>query len=182
MKNAFLITIIAGIVVAPGRAQDTAATPSADVPELAALSRLIGKWDSQFEAKRIEGVTEGETRKGTAEAGWILGGRFLRQTWAVEGAGAEPGMSGSSIMTYDPAKKAYRSWHFVSTGSTSEGEGTYDKATRTITWTARDANGFRTRTRSSFAEDGSENWTITVTDTEGRIVTDMKGKNTRRKP
>jgi hypothetical protein len=182
MKRAFLaILTIVGLSVGQGQAQEPASGPSPDVPELVALSGLIGKWDSRSETKRIEGVNDGGVLKGTAEGEWIHGGRFLRQTWTIEAAGTVPWMSGSAVMTYDPAKKAYRSWHFVSNGSTSEGVGTYDKATKTMTWTARHANGFRTVTKSSFADDGAENWTIIVTDADGKVVEDMKGKNTRRK-
>jgi len=180
MKKAFLAVATIAIL-SVGRAQAQESGPSPEVPELAGLSGLIGKWDSRFEVKPLEGVTEGGARKGTAEGEWIHGGRFLRQTWTIGATGSEPGMSGSAIMTYDPGKKAYRSWHFVSNGSTSEGEGTYDEKTRTMTWTARDVNGFRTVTKSSFPGDGVENWAITVTAADGKVVADLKGTNTRKK-
>jgi hypothetical protein len=177
----FAIATIAALVVGQGQAQEPTTGPCREVPELAALSGFVGKWDCRSQLKPLEGVTEGGTRTGTAEAEWIHGGRFLRQTWTIEPAGTEPGLSGSAIMTYDPAKKAYRSWHFISNGGTRESPGTYDEKTKTMTWTARDANGIHIVTKSTFAEDGSENWTITVTDAKGKVVEDMKGKNTRRK-
>ncbi len=181
-SGAFLaIMTIASFAVAPGRAQESASGPSRDAPELAVLSGFVGKWDSRSEAKRIEGVSDGGARKGTASAEWVLGGRFVRQTWVIEAAGSEPELSGVSMMTYDTAKRTYRSWQFVSNGSTSEGEGVYDAKTKTITWKAHDADGVRTVTKASFAEEGAENWQITVTGANGRILADVKGKNIRRK-
>jgi hypothetical protein len=182
MNEAFLaIATIAAFAVGQGQAQEPATGPSPEVPELVALSGLVGKWDCRSQVKPLESVTEGSTRTGTAEAEWIHGGRFLRQTWIIEPAGTQPGLSGSAILTYDPEKKSYRSWHFLSNGGTRESPGTYDEKTKTMTWTARDANGIHIVTKSTFAEDGSENWTITVTDAKGKVVEDMKGKNTRRK-
>ena len=176
-----LVLAIFACLVVPVGAQGPATGPSPDVPELAPLSGFVGKWESRLEEKPIAGVNEGGSRKGTVSAEWIHGGRFLRQTWAVETEGAQPAMSGSAIMTYDPEKKAYRSWTFVSTGMTSESEGTYDAKSKTLTWTARGANGVRTVTKSSFPEDGAETWSITVKDGDGRVVVDITGKNTRLK-
>ena len=92
-------------------------------------------------------------------------------------------MSGSSIMTYDFVKRTYRSWYFASNGLTNEGTGTYDEKTKTMTWTARDtSNGLVTTTRASFDKaDGSENWAISIVLTDGKVIADLKGKNTRRK-
>ena len=177
------LAIVTVTMTTSGRIQAQEPGPSAEVPELAVLSGYAGRWESRYEAKRIEGVNEGGDRKGTAEAQWILDGRFLRQNWTSAPTGSDPGMSGYSIMTYDPAKRAYRSWHFVSNGSTSEGTGTYDEKTKTLTWVARDtANGLVTTTKTSFDKgEGSENWVIIVALTDGKVVADLKGKNTRRK-
>ena len=149
-----------------------AAEPTPELPELKALAGYVGRWDCRFEDN-----LHGASLKGTAEGEWILGGRFLHQTWTID----EPVLSGSSIMTYDPGKKSYRSWHFVSNGSTSEGAGKYDEKTKIMTWTVRDANGLRTTTHSSFDKDGNESWTITVADGDGKVVSDMKGRNTKRR-
>jgi Protein of unknown function (DUF1579) len=182
VRSAFLaIMTITSFAVVPGRAQEPVSGPSREIPELAVLSAYVGKWDDRCEIKRIEGVSEGGTRKGAASAEWVLGGRFVRQTWMLEAAGRDPQLSGSWMMTYDPAKRTYRSWLFVSNGSTSESEGSYDAKTKTFTWKARDADGVRTVTKSSFAEDGAENWAITVTEANVRVLADMKGKNIRRK-
>jgi hypothetical protein len=182
MKIAFLtIATIASLSVGQAQAQQEGSGPSPEVPELAALSGLIGQWDCKLEVKPLEGATKGGVREGNAKGEWIHNGRFLRQTWNMEAAGAVPSMSGSAIMTYEPVKKTYRSWHFVSDGSTREGTGTFDEKTKTMTWTERDSNGFRLVTKSSFPEPGIENWSITVTDVDGKVVDDLKGKNTRRK-
>jgi hypothetical protein len=178
----FALAIVAAVAVAPARAQEQASGPSAEVPELAALSGFVGEWDSRSEAKGIEGVTEGGSFKGTAEARWIHGGRFVRQTWVITEGGQEAGLNGSAILTYEPEKRAYRIWSFMSTGATGEGEGSYDPKTKTFTWKVRDSNGLQTVTKSSFATEGEENWSIVISAGDGRVVTDMKGKNTRRKP
>jgi len=177
----FAGAILAWLLGAPGLAREPEPGPSPDVPELAALSGYVGSWDSQSEIQPIAGITEGGTLKGSAQAEWIHGGRFVRQTWTIEADGTRPAMSGSAIMTYDPAKKRYRAWSFVSNGTTSVGEGQYDEASRTFTWQSRDENDYRTVTRASFAEAGVENWSIDVTDPNGRLVSGLRGKNVLRK-
>jgi hypothetical protein len=182
MKTAFLaLASLAVLAPAPARAQEPGSGPSAEVPELAALSGFVGRWDTRSEARRIEGVAEAGSFRGTAEASWIHGGRFVRQTWAITEGGAAAGFNGSSIMTYDPARKAYRVWSFMSNGTVGEGEGTYDAKAKAFRWKTRDSAGMQTTTQTSFATDGEENWSIVITDGDGRVVADMKGTNTRRK-
>ena len=60
MKETFLaIATIAVLGVGQGQAQEPASGPSPKVPELAALSGLVGKWDCRFQFMPLEGVTEG---------------------------------------------------------------------------------------------------------------------------
>jgi hypothetical protein len=119
---------------------------------------------------------------GTATGEWIHGGRFLRQTWAIERGTGLPPMSGSTIMTYDPRQRAYRSWSFFSTGFTIESRGTWDAKSRTMSWTGQDAESGRSMViRATFAPDGTETWGIVEKDKGGKVVSESSGRNTRRK-
>lgn len=182
MKTAMIVTLLFGnLLAAQAPAPTKAGGPSPEVPELANFSAFVGQWDCQYELKPVPGISEGGVRKGTASGEWILEGRFLRQEWTVEAKGAEPSMSGSTLMTYDPMKQSYRIWGFNSTsaGSTT-GEGTFDVTTKTLNWTSRDENGVTTTTKSSFDQDGAENWSIVVKGGDGQVYADLTGKNTRR--
>ena len=108
--------------------------------------------------------------------------RFLRQTWAVTPGAGFPPLSGSTIMTYDPRQRAYRSWSFISTGFALENRGTWDAKARTMTWTGQDAQSGQTMvTRATFAADGIETWSIVEKDKDGKVVSESTGRNTRRK-
>ncbi len=144
-------------------------------PELETLKHFIGKWDVA--------VTENADVKGTATAQWIVDGRFLQQTWSIDIAGGDPSkISGTTLMTYDAKKRTFRSWQFLSTGSTIEGEGVWDAAARAFTWTVRDpASGNTVVSKTAFPEDGVEKWTIVTTNREGETKSSFGGTNTRRK-
>src|SRR5437763_346362 len=106
-------------------AADPAPGPAPDVPELKALSHWVGRWDGQLTVKPGDGFP-GRTATGTSQTEWVHGGRFARQTWTIAAGDGFPEMSGSSMMTYDPQRKAYRGWTFVSTGGVSEATGTWN--------------------------------------------------------
>jgi hypothetical protein len=91
-------------------------------------------------------------------------------------------MTGTTIMTYDPRQKAYRSWGFYSTGAMGESRGAWDAQTRTMTWTIRDAEaGGEAVTKATFPEDGRETWSITEKDRDGKVVGEISGRSTRRR-
>ena len=164
------------------RSADDPSGPAKDIPELKVLSQYAGNWDGEMTVKPNPNQPKGAQTTGPAVGEWIHDGRFLRQTWSSKASGAFPAMNGSTIMTYDPHKKTYRSWSFNSGGQMGESQGTWDAKTRTLTWTMRDdGGGGASVTKATFPEIGIESWSIIVKDRDGQVVADLSGKNTRRK-
>jgi len=144
-------------------------------PELDPLKLYAGKWDVA--------VTDNASVKGEASGQWILEGRFLQQSWSLDTETPDaPKLSGTTMMTYDSTKRVYRAWHYFSNGSFAEADGTWDGASRTFTWTGRDAaKGTTVVTKASFDGD-VEKWSIVTTKSSGEQVSSFGGTNTRRKP
>ena len=146
---------------------------SDNIPELAALERYAGSWETEFTSKNLP------YSKGKVTAKWVLGGRFLQQAAeATDGSDFKY----MSLMTYDPVKKIYRTWFFLSDGITGETEGTWDAQGQVMTSVSPkdDRGGFSTTT-ADFSEPGVEKWKIVYKDTSGKVVNEMSGKNTRQK-
>jgi hypothetical protein len=143
-------------------------------PELDTLKLYAGKWDVA--------VTDNASVKGEASGQWVLEGRFLQQSWSLDpGAPDAPKISGTTMMTYDSVKRVYRAWHYFSSGSFAEADGTWDEPSRTFTWTGRDATkGTSVVTKASFDGD-IEKWSIVTTKSSGEQVSSFGGTNTRRK-
>lgn len=158
--------------------------PAQEVPELQVLSHWIGTWDIDMTVKVGADAAKVSRTKGKATAKWILDGRFVQQTGTLEagdGMGM-PAMKVTTLMTYDQAKKAYRSWMFYSTGTVSESEGSWAAKTRTMTTTSRDAdNNWNTTIKATFPDPATEVWQILVKDGAGKVIVEVNGKNTRRK-
>jgi hypothetical protein len=169
------VLVLIGLLGGPVRAAEG---PSKEVPELEPLNHYAGNWGSEMTIKGIE-----KPIKATVEGKWIHNGLFLQQTWRTEAEGDMPSRSGTTIMTYDPRKKAYRSWSFNSAGGMFESQGAWDAKARTMTWTMRDTDsGATMTTKATFAEDGNgETWSIVEKDGEGKVRGEFHGKNTRQK-
>jgi hypothetical protein len=177
-----VLVVFASIVLTSSAVADGPQGPSKDVPELQVLNHWVGTWDVELAVKPNADLPKGGRAKGTAAAAWVLDGRFLQQTSASEAGEGLPAMQVTTLMTYDPRKKVYRNWAFFSTGFVSESEGTWDEKSRTMTSTSRDAeSGTATTIKATFAEDGTETWSIVTRDREGKAVNETTGKNTRRK-
>ena len=155
--------------------------PSAEVAELAPLNRWVGRWETRSTIKPPIDAP-GPTSKGTATGLWVMEGRFLKQDWVVDPGESSPKVSGTTLMTYDTAKKTYRSWMFVSSGDVAEYQGTWNDASKTMTWTSKPSPEMVTVViKASFREDSHESWTLVHKDPEGRVLFEMNGTNTRKK-
>ena len=176
-----VLAILAGIFLAAPASAEAPQGPAGDVPELKVLEHRVGEWDVEMTIKPADGPSGGIKAKGTAKAEWVLDGRFVQSTWTMEGEDGSPPMKGISLMTYDPGKKAYRGWMFLSNGSVSQTEGRWDDKTRTMTLKARDPQGGSSTVVESFAEDGTQTWTIVEKDRDGRVLAEVTGTNTRSK-
>ncbi len=146
--------------------------PSKDIPELATLSHWAGNWAARIDKPAV--------RAGSSHAEWIVNGRYLQQTWKVAADADNPELSGTWLMTFDAKQMVYRQWQFNSDGFTGEATGKWDAATRTMTWTSRDAaNGNTTVNKDVFLNADEHPWSIVVTDRQGNTVFEMSGKNKR---
>jgi hypothetical protein len=174
--------VVAGFCLAAAVHGDEPQGPAKDIPELDVLKHWIGVWDVEMNVKPRGELPKGMHAKGTTTAEWVLGGRFVQQTGTLKSDDGSPPMHATTLMTYDPGKKVYRSWMFFSSGAVSESEGKWDEKSRTMTSTSRDADSGGTMTiHATFPEDGVENWRIVEKDREGKVVGETSGKNVRRK-
>jgi Protein of unknown function (DUF1579) len=182
MKHCFAVCVLlTGMILISSACAEAPQGPAKDVPELQVLNHYVGKWDVAMTVKP-GGDQPKVTRKAVATTEWVLDGRFVQQTGTLEPSDGAPGLKLTTLMTYDPRKKVYRSWTFGSDGFTSDSEGTWDEKARTMMWTSRGgADGATTATKAAFAGDGTESWSIVTKDREGKVVHEMSGKNTRRK-
>ena len=154
-------------------AADDIGTPTKDIPELEVLNQYAGTWDvsiADFDGKAV------------STSRWILKGRYLQQTGSIEPRDGSEKTELTTLMTYDPDKKMYRTWTFVSNGSTSQGEGTWDATKKVMTTIGRESGSDNTVTiTANFAEPDVEKWTIVTTDRSGNTVFEVSGANRRRK-
>jgi len=148
------------------------AGPAKDVPELAVLQHYAGTWDV---------VMDNAAGKNEVTAKWILGGRFLEQSGVMRSPDG-PGIWVTTLFSFDTAHKKYRSWTFVSNGSTNQAEMTWDAKSKTMTSTIPpDANGVRATVTADFSTAGKERWHFRYNDRAGQQVGEMRGENTLRK-
>jgi hypothetical protein len=147
--------------------------PSDLIPELAVLDHYAGSWDS-------ETASNVPFTKGKVTAKWVLGGRFLQQE--AEATDAPTEFKYMSLMTYDPAKKVYRTWIFLSDGSALESEGTWNAKEQVMTSVGpKDENGGFSTTTADFSESDVEKWKIVYRDRDDKVVGEISGKNIRHK-
>ena len=169
----WLVVLIAGIASAAPPAKDGAFK---NAPELEALHNYVGSWDVV--------VSSGPTPVflGEATAEWILDGRYVQQTASLRAQDGKPGFKFTTIMTYDSAKRVYRSWTFMTTGSRSESEGIWDAKSRTMVWTShKDDAGNSSTTKADFSMAGIEKVKIVLTGPSGAVVSELNAENRRRK-
>jgi len=147
--------------------------PDSSVPELEPLRLYAGRWESEISGKpQLRRVEVGE---------WILNGSFLRQCWSTEGQEDATKASGITMMTFDSARKAYLSWSFLAVRSVVQKEGSWDAASRTMTWTDQlAATGETVVTRSSFLDDTTHVWRVSEIDAKGKVVRAVEGRSVRR--
>jgi hypothetical protein len=152
------------------RAED--AGPVKDVPELQVLQHYAGTWDV---------VMDNAAGKNEVTAKWILGGRFLEQSGVMHSPDG-PDIWVTTLFTFDTQAGKYRSWTFVSNGSTNQAEMTWDANAKTMTSvTQPDDNGVRAKVTADFSTAGKERWKFLYTDRDGQQVGEMAGVNTLRK-
>ncbi len=169
-----LLTLIALKLGVPATHADEKVSRDPAVPQLKVFDKYIGQWKFRMQS------TPGVEMVGEIEAVWIHGGRLVRQSWKMEAAEDRPEMSGENIWTYDTSLKTYRHWSFNSYGTSSESVGTWDEENKSMVWNGKDAMGNHVVTKSNFADDDKEEFTIKVTSQAGEVLADISGTTTRK--
>ena len=106
------------------------ATPG---PEHKVLEPLIGKW--KLTTKMWMGPGDPQTSEGTAEYAWLLDGRFM--TYHGHGSMMGQPAEGFELLGYDRKAKKYDGiWVDNSSTAIFPFSGSYDEATKTITYMA----------------------------------------------
>lgn len=150
----------------------------APIPELKVLEDYVGTWEEVMTNKPTELMPRAERQVSTTKKSWTLGGRHIRMegTW-------NPGKNEFlSLLTFDPATKEYRTWYFDSGGGIPRGDmhGTWDERTRTMTWKSTDEFGNKTVGKTRLVDRDHHEWTVVMTDPNGKVLLDLQAKNTRK--
>lgn len=179
MKRYAPIFALACLARAAAWAADAPQGPAPGVPELQVLNHWMGTWDDEMTTKPNAGLPQGMHGKGPVVAEWVLDGRFLQQSATLKPDGDAPATKVTTMMTYDPERKVYRSWMFFSSGVVRECVGRWDEKTRTMTSLSRDGERGATMTiTATFGDDGAETWTIVEKDRDAKILAEISGKST----
>jgi hypothetical protein len=150
--------------------------PPAKPPELKGLDRYIGKWKFEIIHKPAAWTPKEVRVTGTSTNEWVLDGWF--QHHKVKD---DQGNEGIDIMTYDPRKRAYRSWHYSSLGYATEMTGTWDEKTKTFTVKGDFGDGITAIATMRFLDNDNRESTLIAKDATGKIYLDSRGKLTREK-
>ncbi len=149
--------------------------PATDVAELKVLDQYLGEWDVEIMSSR-SGL-----KRGKLTARWILEGRFLERTAELLSEDGSSRVELRTLFTYDSDAAKYRSWTFVSNGSVSTAEATWDAEARTMTWVTQPSeSGVRATTVTDFSQPGVERWTITLENANGMKIGELNGVSTRK--
>ncbi len=172
MTRLLTLAFLGGLLAVPA---GTAQGPASAAPELKVLEHYVGSWYTEILSKGLPFT------KGPALARWILDGQFIEQTGELQDANGTAVFKVKTIMTFDPAKKVYRTWTFASDGTMSDSEGTWNANTRVMTFSRKRDDGITTTITADFSTADVETWQIVSKDAGGKVITEIRGKNTRQK-
>jgi hypothetical protein len=149
--------------------------PSSKVAELKALDHYVGAWEVEFTNRELPFISAKATAK------WVLDGRFVEQNGELENKDGTK-FKLKTLFTFDAKRNAYRSWIFTSDGSVTECDCTWDAKAKIMTSISKndEAGGFSTTT-ADFSMPGIETWKIAIADANGKVRSEITGKNTRTK-
>jgi hypothetical protein len=135
-------------------------------PEQEHLNQYAGNWDGTISS------APGAKIRITCE--WILDGTFLRHSLTLEPSPGAPSIGVLQLMTYDTTKRVYRAWSFYSDGSSVQGEGEWDAASSTFTWTNHDeSKGTTTVTKVAFPDSKTESTFTQIKNRDGEVVSEI---------
>jgi hypothetical protein len=149
----------------------SASNPRAGQP----LDLYTGEWVGQLTGRKNSRVR--------VLCNWNKAGTEVRRDSRVDadpGGVSQPVIS-ATVMRFDELTGKYHSQIVAAPGAKpSVAEGHYDPATRTFTWTAvNDLDGATMVTKATFPQDGVQEWTQTVRDRSGTVISQGGGRNVR---
>jgi hypothetical protein len=128
--------------------------------------------------KKSEWIKKEERGTAVSSNVMILDGRCME----IKAKG-DKGFQSQAITTYDLNKKAFRQWHFDSYGGATDVLGQWDEEKKTMTWKGGydPSLGFTINMTHKLIDNDHHEWTMRVTDRDGKILLDQHGKATRKK-
>ena len=135
------------------------------------LDHFLGSWKSVHKQ-----VPDGDEFTVKLTYHRVLGDKYVKETGEVDGE-----KTALAMFTYDADNQCYRMWHFSAEHKTSEGKGSWDPQTTTLTWTAVNlANPEVTMTtRHRFVADNRFDWDVVGKDKSGKQIFRLEGTATR---
>jgi len=134
----------------------------------------VGEWDGT-----LSSMPGGRIR---ISCEWISGGAVLRHTLTVEPPNGAAPVKIVQLMSYDAAKGNYRVQSYYPDESFATGEGAWDAASGSFTWTTRDeVKGTTVVTRVSFPDADTEVTATQIKNREGEVIGEMRGTKKKRK-
>lgn len=137
------------------------------------LDRFRGTWDVTLKTQQPKPsvVTFTETYA------WVLERRFLHGDSGRKSDGTQDVVWG----TYDEANGGYPFWIFSSTGAWIYlAPGTWDAASRTMTWKNPPNSPVSYLTRCVFPDANTRRWTVLVKDWKGKVLLEQEGSAVRK--
>jgi hypothetical protein len=122
-----------GTVVSGQSQEPPEGTPPGPPPppaEIKALSAFVGEWRSAYEFMPAF-MGQAGTGTGHTTCEWVLDGWYVMSKF--EGTSTMGGYEAIGMMTYNPARKTYRSFHFSDHGDSDVADMTYEPESKT--WT-----------------------------------------------
>ncbi len=167
---------LVGLAFVLAASQEALSQPPAKPPELKVLDRYVGNWKFETVHKPAAWSPKEVRISGTSTNQWVLGGWFQHHKVKDDQGG-----EGIDIMTYDPRKRAFRSWHYSSQGYSSEMIGAWNEKTKTLTAKGDFGDGITAIATMRFIDNDNRESTLIAKDGAGKIYLDVRGKLTRQK-
>jgi hypothetical protein len=169
----FVAAVFVAVIV--GARAGEAMGQISDVPELKAFDRWVGDWTFDVSHEKTKLQPEGLHFTGTGTVRRTLKNRWLEIK--MEGGIFEA----MALVTFDPQRRAYRMWSHTSEGETSEFVGTWDAASKTVTWKPMSAGGLTAPGTVKVVEGDRIEWELVLKDASGAVVLHQRIKASRRK-
>jgi serine/threonine protein kinase len=142
--------------------------------EMKVLDPLAGDWQTEITIKPASPPSAPIVESWRSTARPILSGRFIE----ITGTNVANRASDYAIIWYDPVEKAYRQWYFNSDGHTLAMNGTWDPATKTLTWETLD----KTKAGRWVFQENQREFRHTIADSSGKVISEAIGVSRRLNP